>query len=154
MTAHVDFIPVTDGHIAHVAENMRADDVREVRALGKTDTHAALVDAVQRSKLSACVMIDGEPAAIMGLGICGPLLTPVGVPWMLGSTLLDRHRKLLLTEAPPMVDYMRRKCSRMENYVFTECKKSVRWLKRLGFTIHPPIAIGPEGQKFHPFTMG
>lgn len=154
MMARVEFVPAEDWHIVAIAADMRADDVMELNALGKHDIERALEDALRRSRMSACCMINGQPAALLGMGHVGSVLTPIGVPWMLGSTLLDTHRRVLLTEALPMVDYMRSKYPRMENYVYAGSKKSVRWLRRLGFEIHRPIPLGPDGQEFHPFTMG
>jgi hypothetical protein len=39
------------------------------------------------------------------------------------------------------------------NFVHAENTTSVRWLRRLGFTVHEAQAFGALGEPFHPFEM-
>jgi hypothetical protein len=39
------------------------------------------------------------------------------------------------------------------NFVHAENRTSVRWLRRLGFTVHPVMPYGRLGEPFHPFEM-
>jgi hypothetical protein len=43
---------------------------------------------------------------------------------------------------------------RLTNLVDVRNEKYIRWLKRIGFNILPPIAMGRDGLMFHPFEMG
>ena len=42
----------------------------------------------------------------------------------------------------------------MFNYVDARHTDAIRWLKWLGFTLHPATPYGPFDLPFHKFTMG
>jgi len=96
---------------------------------------------------------DGEVIALFG--VAGASLLgehgPVGSPWLLGSDKLDRHAKTLVRAGKKYVGLIHEKYPYLANYVDKRNTISKRWLRRLGFTIHPPIPRGPMGMMFHRF---
>lgn len=132
---------------------MRVADRDEVRA----SSGDALLDAVQRSvhASSMCwaVEMHGELLCIFGCAPIGSLLSCEGAPWMLGTDALDRHPVTLMKSCPRYIDLMKESFPHLRNYVDARNKKSIRWLRRLGFTIHPPIPYGVSQLPFHPFEL-
>lgn len=153
--ADVRYRPTTAHDLWLVATNMREQDREELRASGHGDPLSVLQEAEAISDWTATMEVDGEAAAIFGVvesriaGIEGP----VHVPWMLGSTVLHKHKRLLLTESPAIVHTMRQEYSFLMNMVFAGSKKSVAWLRRLGFRIDEAVPFGDKGELFHPFTL-
>ena len=147
-----EFRRVTEADIVAVARDMRHWDQQELLAGGHTDFEDVLRKAVAHSDWAATSYINGQPACISGVVGHGTLTSRHGIPWMLGSTLLDRHSRTILTVSPELVHTMLHQYGRLQNYVYENSRASVRWLRWLGFEIHPAEPFGPQGQRFHRFT--
>ena len=139
--------PTTAEHVARL--ELRPADAAEVAAFGLTRDEA-LQDSVARSIWSETWLVDGVPAAIVGLGRSA-LIGGHGVPWMLTGPACDRHRKRFLIESRRQVERMHREAAPLINYVHAEHRRAIRWLEWLGFTLEParPLARG----RFHRFTL-
>lgn len=139
------------GDAEHLGANMRASDVAEVRACGRSPMQAAQ-RSVAHSVLCWSAFIDNELAAILG---CGPvsLVSGIGSPWMLGTPVLDAHARVLVRTTPGYIAKMLQAFPHLVNHVHAENVTSVRWLRRLGFTVHAAQPFGALGEPFHPFEM-
>lgn len=141
--------------VLHVATHMRAADIAECNAMGERDLVDVLRTGVRSSVWSHTVLIDDVPACILGVAPHGSLLTATsGVPWMLGTDLVTRHRRAFIRTAPAYIEKMLGTFSHLLNYVHAENVQAVRWLRRAGFTLHPAVQAGPYGAMFHLFEMG
>lgn len=132
--------------------NLRAADRAECLALGDRDLRVVIEESVRRSTLSWTGIIDGELAAIMGVGPVN-LLGGIGSPWMLGTPVLDKHARVLVRETPRYIAEMLSAFPHLVNFVHAHNTTSVRWLRRLGFTLYPALPHGPLGEPFHYFEM-
>jgi hypothetical protein len=144
--------PATVDDAAPLMENLRPSDVREVAAYGMSDPLRAATDSIRRSTLCWAALADGELAAVLGVSPVSPL-QGIGSPWMMGTPVLDRHVKHMLVRAPVCVERMLDAYPHLANFVYVENRSSIRWLKRLGFTLHPPVPFGALSKPFHPFEM-
>ena len=142
--------PVTRAGLAHVAAGMRPADRAEVWAAGHRTPHEALERAVGLSTVIRMGHADGEPGAIWGVGPAS-LLGETGVPWLLGTGLIERHAKLFLRGCPGALDDLQRDFVVLRNLVDARNRLSIRWLRWLGFTIEPAVPHGPDRLPFHPF---
>lgn len=142
----------TPEDLAHLAQHLRAQDQAELAAGGWSDFQRALEVSVERSRWAQVALVDGEPAAVFGCAELGTLLAPIGVPWLLGTELVPRHRRVLQRWARRYIETMLQDYPRLFNAVHAENTVALRWLKHLGFTVHPPVA-NPQGALFHPFEM-
>lgn len=133
-------------------ENMRLADFAECLAYGHDDIAASLEACVRRSPLCWTAFIDGELAAILGCGVVN-MMTGIGSPWMLGTPVLDAHSRVLVRRTPEYIAKMLNAFPHLVNFVHAENHTSVRWLRRLGFTLHPAQPYGAQGEPFHPFEM-
>lgn len=142
--------PPTLGDAMALLANMRPSDRAECRA-----SHGNVFDCVSASicQSTKCWsgFVNGELAAIFGV-------TPfeesdAGAPWMLGTPVLDQHWRVLVRKAPGYIAEMRDAFPHLMNFVHAENSTSVGWLRRIGFTIHPAVPYGVNGELFHPFEM-
>lgn len=127
---------------------LRDQDVVELTALGHPSMLTALTSSIAMSEESWAFEVDGVVHAIGGVTDAGD---GTAIPWLLGSSDLFSHRKALMTLPAQCIQRWASKYPLLTNFVHTENKVSIAWLKRLGFTIHPPIWFG--GGLFHQFTM-
>lgn len=144
--------PTQPGDADILYDNLRPADRAECEAYGRDDIRASIIASVARSLLCWTGFIDGELAAILG---CSPVsvMGGVGSPWMLGTPALDQHSRILVRATPRYIARMSGAFPHLINFVHAENTTSVRWLRRLGFTIHPAVPFGARGEPFHPFEM-
>ena len=72
---------------------------------------------------------------------------------MLGTPLLDQHARVLVRLTPVYIGRMLGAFPHLLNYVHAGNTTSVRWLRRLGFTLAEPQPYGARGELFHQFEM-
>ena len=150
----VAFRAVESGDIAHIATHLRSADREEIVASRGEDADPArcIATAVLRSSHTWVATVDGVPAAIFGVAPIS-LLAGIGSPWMLATDLAQAHPRALVAEGRRYLSRMRATYPELVNYVDARNAQSVRWLKRLGFTLHPAAPYGPAGVPFHRFEM-
>jgi hypothetical protein len=149
----IDVVEPTGDRVEHVAAHLRAQDLAELAAAGWADPHVALRQSVQRSRWTRVALIDEVPAAVFGCGEFGSMLAPDGVPWLLGTEAVSRHGRVLQRYARAYIAAMLAEYPRLINAVHAENTVSLRWLRRLGFRVHAPVAVPPHGALFHTFEM-
>lgn len=130
---------------AAIAADLRPSDREELEAAGRTDMALAVMESIALSEESVVLEGDNGPVAVFGVA---RVSEEEGVPWLLGTTSLDRERGRLLTDARVVVHNMRKGYRVLSNYVYEGNTKSRRWLKWLGFDEDPPEAMGPLGKRF------
>ena len=150
--AEVLIRPTQPGDAAQLFAHLRASDLAECQAYGHADIAAGIEASVRRSLLCWTGLVDGELAAIIGVAPVN-VLTGMGSPWMLGTPVLDRYQRVLVRRTPEYIDRMLKAFPHLVNFVHAKNTTSVRWLKRLGFTLHEAVPYGPLGEPFHLFEM-
>ena len=148
----IDVIPATVDHARALAPRMRAADAAEVWASGRLSPLEALERSLALSPMAWVGMVDGEPACIFGAASAS-LLGGEGVPWLLGSDLIERHQRAFLRRNREYVRQMQAAFPVLRNMVDARNEVSIRWLRWLGFTIEPAVRWGAAGMPFHPFWM-
>lgn len=151
----IRFEEITEAHIRYIADNMRDEDRAEILALGKNDIYTALMGGMTESDFSVAVVAqDGTPLTVLGVVRRG-IITGTGTPWLLSSVDALQHRRQFLLLSKDVVGEMLEFCPRLENYVHSKNKLSIRWLKWIGFKIHfkDPLVIKETDEKFYRFTL-
>lgn len=148
------WVKPTDSLVEEVARNMRKEDAEEVWASDHQTPLEALQMSLEVSAYSAVAVVDsGDPIAVAGLRN-GDLLTGCGVIWMLGTELsATRYKKEYLIQGKKIIDEALTVYPRLVNRVHSKNKGSIRWLRRMGFTVGDPFPHGPERELFHPFHI-
>lgn len=149
----IDVIPATPEHAADLAPRLRHADADEVWASGRYRPAEALRLSLGLSLMAWTGLVDDVPMCIFGVSPVS-LMSGHGAPWMLGAEGLERHAVPFLRRNRAYVAEMLALCPRLENHVDARNALSIRWLRWLGFTIHPAAPFGPFGVPFHRFTMG
>lgn len=129
---------------------MRQSDLTECRAYGKPDLLEGLKESIRDSDECWTVRAADGMLAVFGVGT---IATGVGSPWMLGTRLLDQRPRMVHETAIGYLPAIRARYPLLLNFVHTSNTRSIRWLRRLGFTIHPPEPYGYLGEMFHRFEM-
>ena len=143
----VEIVPATLAHAAAI--ELRAGDAMEVAALGATKDEAFRT-SLARSLWAETYLVDGVPAAMVGLGLSS-FVGGHGVPWLLTSPICEHHKKRFLVESRRQVARMLAEVSPLMNVVHADYGRAVRWLAWLGFTLDAPIEI--NGAPFRRFSM-
>ena len=89
-----------------LAAQLRDQDKAELDAAGHTNHYGAILESVKRSEVVLTAEVDGRLAAVLGLSRAGTALAPYGVPWMLGTPLVPKHRRALARLAPRYIRAM------------------------------------------------
>lgn len=144
--------PTQPGDADTLFDNLRPADMAECLAYGDPDVLGGIRDSIRRSMLCWTADIDGELVAVLGV-VPLNFIGGIGSPWMLGTTALDRHARVLVRETPDYIARMLRAFPHLINYVHADNTTSVRWLRRLGFTLHEPAPHGPLGALFRRFEL-
>ena len=133
---------------------LRKADVSECEALfGKGTLSKVAADTFTHSTMRFAVSVDGVIVAMFGMTVHS-MLGGVGHPWMFGTPAIEKTlRRALIEEGRGYISDMLRLCPRLENVVDSRNLKSIRWLTRMGFTVHPAVPMGVAGVPFHPFVM-
>lgn len=135
-----------------LAEQMRSADRAEVEAAFGPDLLAALRLSIASSTHVWVGEARGQLACIMGVGPAS-MVTTTGRPWLLATPLLDAHAVSLGRLTALYLGRMLDAYPHLENWVDSRHSNAVRWLRRIGFTLHAPQPMGPLGVPFHRFEM-
>lgn len=133
--------------LERLAETLRPCDIEELEAGGNSDILETLVRSCEVSREVYVLCKEAEPVALFGVAGEGR----VGVPWLLGSTVLDSLPRIVLTESRTIVHNMKTQYDRLENFVYVKNRRSRKWLKWLGFSEEEPVPHGPSGELFCKF---
>lgn len=130
---------------------MRYEDVVEMKALGNECMEEVIQESVDLSEFSSVAIINGDPVCIYGLRLVD-LMSSTGVPWMLGTHNIIKHRKSLAIESVQVLEEMKSITPNMINVVHYKNEMNINWLKKLGFTIGSKIEF--KNDYFHYFYLG
>lgn len=149
----VDLVAVEPAHIDVLAAALRQQDLDELVAWGYPDAAGAIRSSVESSVWCRTALVDGQVAAITGLGQGGTEEAPFGIPWLLGTDLVPRHRRVLARYARDYIPLMLQVYPRLVNHVHARNTVAVQWLRHIGFTLREPHIHQPTGEPFHVFEM-
>jgi hypothetical protein len=144
----IEVIQATDAHALGL--NIRPEDRKEIIAGSGLEPTYALRRSVQVSTTAWTATVNGEPAAIFGVGPLN-ILNGMGSPWLISSPEITDNTFEFLRKSRDYVEEMHQTYPVLFNLVHSENQISIRWLRWLGFLIHEPIKYGKFGTMFRPF---
>lgn len=151
--ADIEIRRYQDGDGRYVADNIRECDRKEIVHLALMRPWPAIRVTVAHAVGAWTGLSNGEIGVIFGINR-KTHFSEIGVPWLLGTPLLDRHSVRMLRESRHYFERMERAFPKMENWVMAENRKSVQWLSWLGFDMSEPMPIGVGGKEFIRFSKG
>lgn len=128
---------------------MRPADAAECVA-GGFQPREALLNSIAMSEVCVAVEFGGQLGAIFGVVTLGGSLLglPKGNVWMLTTHVIDAHRVSFYRASRSMILELGKTYSFLCNFVDVRHVQAIRWLKALGFKLHPPAPYGPNGALF------
>lgn len=151
MSVEISFRRSRLADAAEMAPEMRIEEMLEVRASAGFAPQEALEAGIRCSD-AWTVRANGKIMAIYGVFTLN-LLTGMAIPWVLTTGLVDRHPKIFYKLSREVVAVMRSKHGMLVNMVDARYAKALRWVRRLGFEVHPPEPFGFAGMPFCRITM-
>lgn len=149
-------VPATLDHVLAMAPQLRQADIDELTAAGNDDPVKALVQSFRMSTMSwaGLVIEDGveHVACIFGVAPLN-LLGGKGVPWLLGTDLIERHGMAFLRRNRKFIPIMMTLYNHLENHVDARNTVAIAWLKWLGFAFDDPVPYGPRQVPFLRFQL-
>ncbi len=135
-----------------IVDNIRADDLAEVEAMGGKTVRECLDETTDIRNTAWVWEHDGNVMCIFGVN---PVENTdgIGAIWMLGTKFFDDHEMIFASACRPILDDLISKFKYVFNYVYVENIKSIQWLMWLGFKISEAVPIGINGANFHRFEM-
>lgn len=139
-----EIIDAQDEHLEPIAQDIRQADVDECWAGGAMTVRDALKLSMISASVARTALINGVPAAIFGV-------TSLGCIWMLGTNVLNYHRKAILYYSKVEIEPLKKNFDVLYNFVDARHKHSIHWLNWLGFKSMGPMPHGPLGYPFYYF---
>jgi len=135
-----------------LAAHLRPCD-REEALASFDDLETAIRHSISASEICDVAETQGRGVFMVGCAQ-DPTAEGRGVPWLLATTEAERYPGVLTKIAKHYVAAFLERWPVLLNFVDERNVASVRWLRRLGFTVCAPLAFGKNGEPFHPFVMG
>ena len=139
--------------VRFLAENMRKDDVAEVKAMSGMGPLEALLLGVDLSAEAYVAWAHSEePVAIFGV-IPVPSLPdrPQASIWLLGTEGIVKHRFRFHKVSLQIVEKFNQTYGLLSNMVDLRNRAHLKWLHALGFQFGDPVLAGVEKLPFVPF---
>ena len=152
MRDEIEILPTTREHLLRLATTMRQADRDEIYAAEGKTPFQGLTDANKVSRDTFTATARGH--VLCSFGVI-PLTKVGGIasPWFLSSEYLPEHPRALLCYSRDAITHWRKEYDLLVNFVDARYTMSIRWLEKIGFTIHPAEPYGFLQLPFHMFEM-
>lgn len=134
-----EVVLATPEHIAALAPRLRQSDKDEIKASTGDTPEDALLISLACSPKSWAWLHDGEVIAVFGVA-AHPHDPTKGIPWLLGSPEVEKHKVFFLRTCGAYIDEMLDEYPVLENWVDCRNTASIQWLAWCGFIladVHP-----------------
>lgn len=143
----IEILKPTSDHVDYFSENLRLVDVREMWLADRSRPRGALEIGAFMSDKAFVVEADGIPVIIFGVDRDG--LSDKGRVWMLATDDIEFMKKSFVKQCRSVFYDLMDGYEMVYNYVYEKNEIALKWLKWLGFTIHPAIPFGVDCANFH-----
>jgi hypothetical protein len=131
--------------IDYLKHNLREIDEYECRAASGMPGAKCLQLGFEKSIFIRAIFSGDEPLGVYGVN---PVKSfdNMGIAWMLGTDNLPKAGVLLMDKRyiATALEYR----PMLYNYVSERNRVSIKWLKRVGFTVGDPVPYGPTKENF------
>jgi hypothetical protein len=143
--------PVVPGDAEYVAARLHPSGVEEVKNSIYATAQQALAVALSWSVEARTGTVDGIPFVIYG--VCAQsLLSPAGVPWMLCTTDIHKCPITFARQSRRLFEEWRARFEYLVNYVDASDEIAVKWVRWMGFDLHPAEPYGRSQKLCYKFT--
>lgn len=147
-------VPAEPWHAQDMAPRLRPEDLLEMQAATAEDPELALERAIRESVLAFAWIVEGRVACLFGIALgTHSVIGGAAHPWLMSTALVAQHRYAFLRRYRPYLARFANVYPVLYNYVDARYAKSVRWLRWMGFTLHPAEPYGRLGLPHHRFEL-
>ena len=136
----------------YLSTRLKHMDLIEIAAVSGRGTYVVLKSGLLGSENCRVGTVDGVPLCMYGVRKLSHL-SDTGVVWMLGTSEIDNHAMKFGRECKKELKKMMGNLRMIENHCHIENKKTIVWLKWLGFKFDKPAPYGRKQEMFRRFYM-
>jgi|TARA_Y100000310_G_scaffold171987_2_gene172106 hypothetical protein len=144
----IELVDSTVEHAQFLANHLRQEEILEVTAASRLSIYDTIMSSINRSVEVQTVLWDGDVIAIVGLQPHS-VLSDKASPWLLTTEEVKRHPRELLRLSRQFLERWIQQYSLLENYIDSRYEPSLRWARKVGFTVEEPQPYGPYGEFFN-----
>jgi hypothetical protein len=141
----------TQADVDLLIANIRHDDKQELEA-SHGDYQKAIQLSYDKSKYKWAIYAGGEFVCLFGMHPLG-LLSDTALIWMLGTDLIEKNKGAFIRHSQEYIKAMLSASPVLTNWCDVRNKKTVRWLKLMGFTFFEAEPYGIKGYPFYRFEL-
>lgn len=156
--ARVAYSRPTQADVEELVSQMRPDDRAECEACGLS-VRQAVEESVANSCLAGAARINGRLVALYGVvpmapRPCSLATLPLGLAWCLTTAVVAEFPVTFARQSRLILRAMLREVDVLGGFVDARYVKSIEWLRHLGVSVGPALAVQPTGASFRAFTVG
>ena len=140
----IQVCPVETKHIKQIVSKMRLEEGIERVGL---DKEAIVKSAVNEASYVFTALIDGKPACMWGI-YQQTMLSDTAYMWLITTPLVEEHQFFFARKSYIYLAELKLHFRVIQGHVDSRFKRSVKWLKWLGFTIYPDMNDGTFRRPF------
>ena len=136
----------------YLSTRLKPMDMREIAAVTGRPALAVLRSGIIGSEDCQVGTVDDVPLCIYGVRKPSHL-SDSGIAWLLGTEEVDKHFMKFGRECGKELKKMMSNLRMIENYCHVENRKTIVWLRWLGFKLDKPEPYGRKQEMFRRFYM-
>lgn len=136
--------------IDNLRSTVRPEDKREVETLGRTIEESLCVGFGAPGAYCK-TFLNNENQVLCMYGVI-PINETTGSIWLLGSTLIQKHKKSFLKNSRKEINKLHKKFSILTNYVDSRNSDHIDWLKWCGFKVDSQKPVPINNVDFYSFV--
>jgi hypothetical protein len=146
----VEVITATKKHAEQLAPKLRDIDVREIKVANPKESVKSLLKMCVESSTDTWAIVDNKSCvALFGIR---DMENNSGIPWMLSSPeFFTKYYRRFIKETPDWLEKLWGNKTYLFNYISKDNSTSIKWLTKLGFTIHSEKPIEFNNEVFYYF---
>lgn len=136
----------------YLSTRLKSMDIREIDAISGRSALAALRSGIMGSEDCRVWTVYGKPICIYGIRKMSHL-SDTGIAWLLGTEEVDENVMAFGKRCGKELKELMGNLRMIENYCHTENRKTIVWLRWLGFKFDKPAPYGRKQEMFRRFYM-
>jgi len=135
----------TDEHVRLMVENIRQQDAVEAVRYGYKTPAIAIEASMIESEKCYAVVLDDMPMALFGVI---PFDVNSGWPWLVTSSLVEKHKRMFMSLSRMFVGRMICRYDHLAFAIDVDYERALRWARWCGFLLSEPTDLFNNGHMF------
>lgn len=148
----VEVEPTQDKDAKELYENLQSVQFKELIASHGPDVLGTIKECISQSIEAFTIRHNGKMLAITGIVSSSPM-GAVASPWLLTTNTVLVHPRILLRGTQLFIKRWSENYDCLLSFIDSRYDQALRWAKWAGFTIHPPVSYGVNGELFNPIEI-